>query len=854
MLYRTALRNVLAHKGRLLMTVLAVLLGTAFVAGTLVFADSVDASFRNSISSSYRGISVQVTDTATGPDAGPMDRTGGAQPLTDATLRALAALPGTAAARGTVTGFAGIADAQGKLIGRRGDTHGTNWSPGPDGSDPRYPMLQGAGPSDEHGIAVDSGTAAARHFKVGDTVRLAVTGPVAQVTVTGIFRTDDPQVRAGGSLVLLDTATAQRYYGKPGEYGAVALTAKPGVGADELAAQAARVVPGSSNIEIQTVDQLRSAQLKLVELASRTLEFVLLCFAAIALFVGIFVISNTFSMLIAQRTRELALLRAVGASRRQVRRSVLAEASVVGAVASVLGLLVGIGIGSGMQALMSSWGSQAMAGTLVIAPTTVLVTLLAGVLVTIVSALLPAVRASRVPPMAALNSVEAPIRRRGLVLRNSVGLALAVLGLAVVLFESGRHGEGAMRLVALGALLLVLGVLVLTPLLSRPAIALVGPVYGRLFGVSGRLARRNAVRNPRRTAATASALTIGIGLISALTVLGSSMTSAVDQQVTEGMRADYQVSALFGQPLSPAAIAAIAAAPGVAATEPLDQEALQLPDQPAPMGVAGVDPAGLDRQMVPTMVSGSTAALAQGQLLVEQASASRSGWTVGTSLNVTYPDGSAGTLTIGGIFQSSDLEGPSLLSEAVLRRHVTRPFYGSVLVRGTDGATAALQQALRDATGDNPLIQVQSHHDLQVAFAARTVLLLEVMYGLLTMAVVIAVLGVVNTLAMSVFERRCEIGLLRAIGLDRSGVRRMLRLEAVVIAVFGAVLGVATGVLLAWSVVRMTKDAVADLSLVLPYGQLTLYVLGAGAVGLLAALWPARLATRAGVLAGIAAE
>ncbi|MFC1415133.1 ABC transporter permease [Streptacidiphilus cavernicola] len=846
-MYRTALRNVVAHKGRLLMTMLAVLLGTAFVAGTMVFSDSVGKAFKDSVSNNYAGVSVQVSNNAVGADAGAVRDPSGTRPLTDATLKRIAALPGAASARGTVTGFAGLADPHGDLIGSQGSTFGGNWVPGADGKDPLHPMVQGAGPTDPHGIAIDRKTAQDNGFKVGDTVRLAVNGPVMPMTVTGIFSTDDPQVASGGSLVLFDNATAQRTYLAPGQYDSVEVAAGPGVSQAALRAEVAAVVPHSSNIKVKTGAQLTADETTQVDQATSGLRTALLAFAGIALFVGIFLIANTFTMLIAQRTRELALMRAIGASRRQITRSVLLEALFVGLVASVGGLAAGIGIGALLQSLMG--GSGVPKGSLVLSPTTVVATLVTGIVVTVLAALLPSLRASRVAPVAAMNSNDQPATQKSLVVRNSVGAAFFGLGLASVLYGTSLGGSAGRAPVGLGAGLILIGVFVLTPLLSRPVIALIGPLLTKLFGTPGKLARQNAVRNPRRTAATASALTIGLTLISALTVIGASVSHAIDSQVTQNMKADYDVSVLLGQEVAPALVPKIAATPGVAASSVMDSQFVRFgaDDQ----SVTGVDAAAFDQLIAPQMLEGTTASLRQGSALVDRKLADQHHWTVGSTAALTYPDGKRGTLTIGGIYQVSGMLGPVLMGESVLAPHTTAPHYDGVLVKGANGATPQLQQALKDTTGDSPLITVQTQQQIRDQFNSLINTLLNVMYGLLGMAVVIAVLGVVNTLAMSVFERKREIGMLRAIGLDRFAVKRMVRLESVVIAAFGAVLGVAIGGFLAWAAVQLLKGDLVGLTTAPPYGQLAAYVVGAALVGLAAALWPARRAAGLDILGSI---
>jgi putative ABC transport system permease protein len=850
-MYRTALRNVRAHKGRLLMTMLAVLLGTAFVAGTLIFSDSIGQSVKDSLSGSYSRISAQVTDTAvnTDTDSEAGQYTGARSPLTKSTVRRIAALPGTRSARGTVTGFAGLSDPHGNLIGSRGNTQGANWVPSANGQDPQYPMAQGTGPTSAGMIAIDRRTASDNDFKVGDTVRAAVNGPVLEMTVTGIFTTDDPQVRAGGSLVLFDTATAQRLYLEPGRYDSIQVVATPGTSQNELRGEILTVVPHSGNITVKTGAQLNADMAAQSRSGMSGMRNVLLAFAGIALFVGVFLIGNTFTMLIAQRTRELALLRAIGASRRQITNSVLLEALLVGTGASAAGLATGIGIGAALQGLMGSMGSHVSTSTLIVSPTTVLVTLLTGTTITALAALLPALRASRVAPVAAMRSNDTPATHKSLVVRNSISVALTGVGLTLVPWGAARGGSAGNLLVAGGAVSTLVGVFVLTPALSRPAIALVGPLCTWMFGISGTLARQNAVRNPRRTAATASALTVGITLISASTVLGASVTHAIDKQVTQNMRADYAVSALLSLPVAPTLLPAIARTPGVAAYSALDDQHLRSGGKDLP--VTGVDAKSFDQLIVPNMVSGSTMALRRGQILVDQDHVVNDNWSVGSTVPVTYPDGSSGRLTVGGVYQNSEVLGSVLMSRSVLSPHTPVPFYSTVLVKGASGATSSLQQALKDSTGDNPLINVRTKQQMRDHFSAQINLLLDAMYALLAMAVIIATLGVVNTLAMAVLERKREIGTLRAVGLPRNAVRRMVHLESVLIASFGAALGIAIGSFLAWAGVRLLSSAMTGLTTVFPYAQLAAYVAGAALVGLLAALWPARRAARLNVLDSI---
>ncbi|MFE6055055.1 ABC transporter permease [Kitasatospora sp. NPDC056446] len=848
-MYRTALRNVLAHKGRLLMTALAVMLGTAFVAGTMVFSDTFGKAMRDSNSKSYSDVSVQVVDRAAGSGASARQKSeSGSAALTDATVGQLAALPGTADARGVVSGFTGVADRKGSLIGQVWAAKGANFAPGKDGKDPRYPMAEGQGPKNAKEIALDRKTADKAGYKVGDTVRVAANGPVVEAKLTGIFTTDDPVVNTGGTLTLFDRATAQQLLLEPGRYSGVVLTAKPGTTEDALLAQAQSQVPVVQKFDVETGAKLKADQQDMITKSTGSMRTMLLVFAGISLFVGIFIIANTFTMLVAQRTKELALLRAIGASRKQVTRSVLVEALVIGALSAVAGLAAGVGIGAGMQSLIGSLNENMPSGALVIKPVTVAVTLVVGVVVTVLSALLPALRAARIAPVAAMSSGDQPTSQKSLVVRNTIGSLFAAGGLALIGYGASTGNDSGRMPVGLGAVLALIGVFVLLPLLSRPVVALAGPLL-RLGGTPGRLAQQNAVRNPRRTAATAAALTIGLTLVSGLTVIGASVTDTIDRAVTSSMRADYTVDAANGMGLSEQVPAQIAKAPGVAASSAQTTVYWEL--NGSTKAITGLDAASFDQLVAVQLTGGSTAALGKGQLLVDEDVAKKSGVATGSTVTVTFPDGSTGPLTVGGVYRGGGMLGPVVLANSEIVKHEPKPYVSGVLVKGKDGATDALKQSLKDATGANPVIEVKSMQDVRDDFSQTISFALNMMYGLLAMSVLVAVLGVINTLAMSVFERKREIGMLRAIGLDRGGIKRMVRLESVVISLFGAGIGLLLGCFIAWAINGTLKSSLSGLTTVLPYGQLAVFLALAGAVGLVAAIWPARRAAKLDILSSI---
>ncbi|MFI9172183.1 ABC transporter permease [Streptomyces lincolnensis] len=842
-MFRTALRNVLAHKARLLMTVLAVMLGVAFVSGTLVFTNTISDAYQKSSAKGFDQVDVAVTADYQDAEG---DRVGKSHDLTQAVLDASTRVPGAASAIGVVSDFTAIADKNGKLIGQGFQSQGANyWG----AKDPRYPLVSGHAPKGEGEILIDAETAKRAGYKVGDTVRMSVDGPVLTPRITGIFTTDDGNVAAGGSLTLFDTTTAQRLLGEPGTYDEIDVKAKPGVTQAALKAQLDKALPKDAT-ETTTGTQLADDQAQMISQSMSGMQTGLLVFAGIALFVGTFIIANTFTMLVAQRTKELALLRAVGASRRQVTRSVLIEAFVVGAVAAVAGLLAGIGIGAGLRSLMGTFGATVPDGPLVIKPATIVTALVVGILVTMMAAWLPGRRAAKIPPVAAMSSVHAKATTKSLVLRNTLGSLIAGAGVAVVLAATTMDGSDGQMPMGLGAVLLIIGVFILTPLLSRPLIAAAAPVL-RAFGISGKLARQNSVRNPRRTAATASALMIGLTLITGMTVMAGSLQQAIDKMAASSIKADYVVAMANGNALSPDVEKRLKQADDVTATSPLTNAASRIDGETEYL--TGVNGAAIGDLVGPKVDDGSFK-VGGSQVVVDSETAKSKGWKVGSGFTVSYEDGKKQRLTVAGTYESTEFLRGILLDESTLAPHVTDPYVMQVMVKTSDGASGAVQDKLEKALGTNPAIKVQDKKDISNEIAQMFTLMLNMVYGLLAMAVIVAVLGVINTLAMSVFERSQEIGMLRAIGLDRRGIKRMVRLESLVISLFGAVLGIGLGVFFGWAAGELLASKMATYELVLPWARMAVFLLLAATVGILAALWPARRAARLNMLSAIKSE
>ncbi|EKX68988.1 ABC transporter permease [Streptomyces ipomoeae] len=846
-MFRTALRNVLVHKARLLMTVLAVMLGVAFVSGTLVFTNTISDAFQKSSAKGFDHVDVAIRPEGRANEGGKVAE----QPkLTPELLTKVEQVPGAESAIGVVSGFTALADKDGKLIGGGFQSQGGNlWGT----DDPRYPIEDGGrAPKGEDEVAIDAETADRAGYKVGDTIRISVDGPVLTPTITAIFTTDDGNVAAGGSLALFDTATAQKLFHMEGTYDEIDVQAAGGTGQAQLKAAVDKVVPADTAYTT-TGKELADSQAEMIASSMSGLKNGLLVFAGIALFVGTFIIANTFTMLVAQRTKELALLRAVGASRRQVTRSVLIEAFVVGVIAAVTGLVAGVGIGAGMRSLMGTLDATVPDGPLIVSPGTVVTALLVGVLVTMLAAWLPGRRAAKIPPVAAMSSVHAKATTKSLVVRNTIGALFAGAGIATVLYATTMDGTESQITMGFGAVLLIIGVFVLTPLLSRPLIAAADPVL-RVFGVSGKLARQNSVRNPRRTAATASALMIGLTLITGMTVMAGSLQTSIGKMAADSIKADYVVSMANRNYLSPDVEKKLAATEGVTATSPLTNAESVIGDETEYL--TGVNGSAIGELTDLTVDSGAFK-VGGSDVVVDADTAKRRGWKAGSTFTAAFEGGQKQKLTVAGVYEGNDLLRGILLDSATLSERLPAsadPADMQVMVKTSAGVSDATKDRLEKALGSNPGIRVQDRQDISNEIAQMFTLMLNMLYGLLAMAVIVAVLGVINTLAMSVFERSQEIGMLRAIGLDRRGIKRMVRLESLVISLFGGVLGIGLGVFFGWAAGELLAAKMPTYELVLPWARMAVFLLLAATVGILAALWPARRAAKLNMLTAIKSE
>jgi len=838
---KVTLRGLLAHKLRLALTALAIVLGVTFISGTFVLTDTLNSTFSNLFTSVYSKIDFQVRGVAQFGSGESATR----NPLPESVLARVQRVPGVSGAYGQVEGYAQFVAKDGKPISSTTGTVGLGWDTNPQISS--LHLISGNPPTTSDDVVMDASTAQNYGFSAGQQVRILSAGSRAAqtFTITGIAQFGTADNLAGATLAAFTLPTAQRMTGETGLFDFIDVIAKPG--ADKAAVQRsiARALPADA--QVVTGQTVINEEQTTVSQALSSLNTLLLVFALISLFVGAFTIFNTFSIIVGQRTRELALLRVVGASRGQVLRSVLSEAAIVGFVSSAIGVGLGVAAAVGLKALLGGFGASLPSGSLTFEPRTAVVGLAVGTLVTVVSAIGPARNAVRIPPVAALTARAADGAGAGLARRRLIsGTALTVLG--VLLLALGLS-KPVVALVGAGAVCIFVGVAMLAPAIARPLSDLIGRPLAALLGTPGWLGRENSMRSPARTAQTASALMVGLALVSAMAVFGASYSQSATSSVDQAISADLLISVNGSGQLSDSVPAAVAAVPGVTATSTVYRDQFEFKSTLATL--TGVAPQNLADNVTLRMTSGSVAALAQGELLVDSTTATKDHLAVGDTVPIRFAYTGPTTIRIGGVYQSNALIESYLVSAPYFLSHFRPESPAAVLVRtnGSPGVDAAVTRALAPYAD----VQVQTRAQFQQSETAQVNQLLGIVYVLLALAVLIALIGIVNTLMLSVLERTREIGLLRAVGMRRPQVRAMIRSEAVILSTFGAVIGIVVGTLMGLALVSsLRQQGITETSV--PWVRLVEFLILAAALGLVAAGWPARRAARLDVLAAIAAE
>ncbi|MEO6123285.1 MAG: FtsX-like permease family protein [Ilumatobacteraceae bacterium] len=851
---RATLTSIWCRKRRLLGASTAVVIGVAFLVSTLVLGDSMRSGFDSSFTDAYAGTDVVVRNKS------EIGSNGWTQvgTLDESLVDVIAAMPDVARVAPGIEGVAQIIAADGDPIGGDGPpTFGTNWLdetgtllPGQPGFN-SYSIVDGRAPTGDREVVIDRGSAKVGKLRVGDTTTVLTPDPVS-VHIVGIAAFGKDDNIGGSSFVGFTFDDAQRLLlTEPGTISNVQIAAVAGVTPDKLRAELRRVLP-SSGKSVTRSELIAEQNQNIDDEFLGFFEAFLLAFAIVALLVAAFSIHNTFSILVAQRSRESALMRALGASRRQVIAAVTVESLVLGAFASAIGVGSGVGLAAGLKALMDAagFGLPGAVG-LEVATDTIVIAMIVGVAVTLFASVAPAVKASRIAPLAALRDLAVD-RSGASTSRAIVGTVFSAGGIATVL-SSTSAGDGALARAGLGALLTLVGAVILGPVVATLATSVLGAPIAATRGHAGSLARRNAMRNPRRSAGTASALMIGTAVVALFATFGSSIKASFDDIISTSFSNELVIAqdGFTGAPLSAELTPAIAALPQVSG-------AVALANAPVDLGgdekvALAADPAGVARVADLDVSQGSFDQVGDDGFAVTKAYAANRGWTLGMTVPVSFADGDSTTLTLRAIFDNKNAIGDVLIPTAAWRPHQGRSGDAVILIGLVDGATVSDAKVAVQTVADRfGRPDVQDRTEYITSNTEQIDQMLGLIYGLLGLAILIAVLGIANTLSLSIHERTREIGLLRAVGQTRGQLRSTVRWESVILAIFGTIGGVSLGSFLGWGVIRAMRVQEGFGTFQLPIASLVIVLAMALCAGVIAAVRPARRAAKLDILAAIA--
>ena len=846
------LKGLWAHKRRMVGTLIAVFLGVAFLSGTLALGDTLRANFDSLFTNANAGTDAVIRhESKLSNDPGEPDLQRGLIP--ESLVDTVRGVDGVAAAEPMVQGFGQLVGKDGKDIGRDGPPKlAGNWIR--DAELNPFRIAAGRVPRAADEVVINQGAADDGHFKVGDTAIVKTPDPV-KVKIVGISTFGDEKGIGASTFTAFTLPAAQEHLtGKPDEVSSISVRAAPGVSQTQLVRNLRADLPDG-------VEAITGAELTSENVADINSEFLdvlrtfLVVFAGVALLVGTFSIYNTFSIIVAQRTRESALLRALGAGRGQVLGSVVSEAVVIGVVASAAGVVGGLGIATLLKGMFDAFGFALPAGGLEFTSGTIIVSFVVGMIVTMVAAVAPAVRASRIAPLAALREVAVD-RAGASVVRAVTGALLTGGGVAVVLASVINRGDNVLPIAGLGALLTIVGLVVFGPVVARPVSGIIGSPLARTRGVVGGLARQNATRNPRRTSGTASALMVGVGVVTLFTVFAASLKASVDQSVTESFRGDLVITAgsFGGGGLSPALASDIGALPDVGTAVGLGRGTGLVDDSTESLTV--VDTAAVGKVLDLDVSKGAVDRLRATQVGVSDATADDKGWHLGSRVPITFADGTTSDFSVGAIYNSSDVVEPYLLSREAWAPHAVQDLDSDVLIKLAPGVSAAAGKHAVEQVADRfGAPDVQDRQEYVDSVTERINTMLGLIYVMLGLAIVIALMGIANTLSLSIHERTHELGLLRAVGQTRSQLRSMIRWESVIIAVFGTLGGLGLGVFLGWGLVKAASRSDFEIAVFqAPVAQLVIVLLVGAIAGVLAGVRPARRAARLDILHAIATD
>jgi putative ABC transport system permease protein len=853
---RVALKGLWGRKLRTVLTALAIVLGVSMISGTYVLTDTITASFTKVVDGSYENADAVVSGKVAFENNN--SNTAETPAFPDSVLAKVKRLPDVAAAAGAIGDSVKLIGRDGKVISTKGgESIGASVDPKNDARFNPLTLTAGKWPVGNGEIAIDQRTSETKHFAIGDNISVAAEEGTRDFEITGIAKFSNASSIGASTIAIFDVPTAQSLFNKEGKFDQVQVAAKNGVTPEKLVSEIRPLLPKTA--EVKTAEAQTQEAVDNVNEGVGIFQKILLAFGFIALFVGAFVIANTLSITIAQRMREFATLRTIGGSRRQVLRSVMLEALVVGVMASLLGLFFGLAIAKGLNALFSALGVEFPQGGTVFATRTIVVSLVVGVVVTLLASLRPAIKATRVPPIAAVREgATLPVSRLS---RWGPLVSLVTLGLGILLLVYGIFGGGmtvAARLAALGfgTLILFVGVALNAKRAVRPLAAVLGWPGTRIGGSAGVLARENAMRNPSRTASTASALMIGLALITFVAILGAGLRTSFGDAVDKLFVADYALTAQNGfDPFTKEADDAVAGTPGVTAVSGIRGGDARIFGKN--VQVTAVDPDAVKTIKI-DWLQGSTsvpAQLGENGAFVSEDYAKDHHLKLGSPVAVETPTGKVLDLRLKGIFdppKGGSPFGSVTMSSATFDANYTKPRNLMTLINIKGGVNDSNTARLALALHSFPDAKVVTASQFKQTQLDDINLTLNLLYGLLGLSVIISLFGVVNTLVLSVFERTRELGMLRAIGMTRSQVRRMIRHESIVTALIGAALGIAVGVFLA----ILTTQALSDEGIVLaiPWTTIGVFVVATIVAGMLAAILPARRASRLNILKALQYE
>ena len=851
-MFKVAIKGILAHKFRIVLTSIAVVLGVSFMTGTLVLSDTISRTFDNLITNVNGGLSAQVRAKAAFKDEqGNQQRNRIDASLVD-TIRNV---PGVKDAEVSVTGFAVIVGPNGKGLNASGNGPpplAFAWDPSTT-LNPVH-LIAGHAPTAADDIVIDKRSADTTHYKVGDKIRIVTvssTGTSAIYRLSGIGKFGTADSPAGATLTFFRPDVAERLLASPGKVDAIQIAADSGISQATLVQRLRDALHGQRGIEVASGTSVVSEQQNNFHDQFKFFTVFLLVFAIVALIVGSFVIYNTFSITVAQRTRENALLRAVGASRRQIVVSVFLEALTTGVVASVIGLGLGVVAASGLKALLGALNIDIPAGGTVVKASTIRATLIVGILVTVSASLIPVFKAARVPPIAAMRDVALERTKAGWkrIVAGAIVTLLGVLNLLSGLFGGGSNAGLA---IASGALIIFVGITILGPLIARPAVRLIGWPLPRLLGVTGRLARENALRNPKRTSATAAALMIGVGLVGFVTIFAASATKSINHVIDKGFKADFIVNTSgFGSALPPTIETDLAKVPGVKVATGLKIGTVKIGS--SVHQIEGVEPAVVNDLFDVGVTQGSLTELGSDGIAVYTNTAKSKHWVIGSTVRVQFAKTGTKSLIVRALYNEQAFAGQYVISLATYRANFDDLTDALVLLKAAPGQAEAVRAPVKAVLDRYPQGKLQDAKGFKAEQAKQFSQIVNLVYALLLMAIIIAVFGIAITLALSIFERTREIGLLRAVGMSSGQVWATVQWESVIIALFGTLLGLVIAVFFGWVLVQALKDQGIDQFSVPPIRLLIIVVLGA-VFGTLAAVYPGRRASRMNVLEAIATE